>query len=96
MSQEFDAAVEKLRERASAEPVDGSFKFDIENEGVILLQDGTVSTDDGAADVTIKADMDTFREIFEGQLSPTAAFMTGRIEVEGDVQSAMKLSTLLG
>ena len=33
---------------------------------------------------------------FEGELDPTAAFMTGKIKIDGDMGQAMKLSQLLG
>ena len=40
--------------------------------------------------------LDTFREIFDGELSPTSAYMTGRMTIEGDMSVAMKLSQVLG
>jgi putative sterol carrier protein len=46
--------------------------------------------------VTISASLDTFREIFDGELSPTAAYMTGRMKIDGDMSAAMKLSQILG
>lgn len=97
MSETFDAAVEKVREKlADAPPVEGSFKFEIADEGVILIRDGALSTEDGEADVTVRADMETFRQMFAGELSPAAAFMTGKVDVDGDVSMAMRLSSLVG
>jgi len=96
MSEGFDRAVEELRARAARAGLDGRYKFDIEGEGVILIDNGSVSTEDGEADVTISAPLDTFREMFEGELAPTAAFMTGKIRIDGDMGAAMKLSSLLG
>ena len=40
--------------------------------------------------------METFHEMFEGELDPTAAFMTGKIKIDGDMGVAMKLGQLLG
>ena len=96
MSEAFDKAVETVREKALSGTPDGRYKFDIEGEGVILIADGIVSTEDGDADVTISAPLDTFREMFEGDLAPTAAFMTGKIRIEGDMSAAMRLTSLLG
>lgn len=96
MGQDFDQAVEKLRERLRDSEIGGSFKFDIAGAGVILVRDGTLSTEDGDADVTVRADLETFRKMFEGELSPAAAFMTGKVEVDGDMGQAMKLSALIG
>jgi len=96
MSEAFDKAVEAVREKAEGSTLEGCYKFEIEGEGVILIDNGTVSTEDGDADVTISAPLDTFREMFEGELAPTAAFMTGRIRIDGDMSAAMKLTSLLG
>jgi putative sterol carrier protein len=40
--------------------------------------------------------MDTFQELFDGDLDPTAAYMTGKIKIDGDLGQAMKLSQILG
>ncbi len=50
---------------------------------------------DEEADVTLNADADTFRAIFEGDLNPTSAFMTGKLSVDGDMGVAMKLASVL-
>jgi putative sterol carrier protein len=50
---------------------------------------------DEPADVTLSADADTFRAIFEGDLNPTSAFMTGKLSVDGDMGVAMKLASVL-
>ena len=96
MSAEFDKAVEAVREKAAETELAGRYKFEIENEGVILIDNGTVTTEDGEADVTISAPLSTFKEMFDGDLAPTAAYMTGRITIDGDMSAAMKLSALLG
>lgn len=97
MSENLDAAEAALREKFAADGFDGSVKFDIDGEGVLMLVDGEVSQGDGDADadVTISGDLDTFREMFDGELSPTAAYMTGRIRIDGDMGTAMKLSQKL-
>jgi putative sterol carrier protein len=64
---------------------------------MIRVEDGAVTTGGGGeADVTISATLDTFRAIFDGELSPTAAYMTGRMRIDGDMAAAMKLSQVLG
>lgn len=74
---------------------DGSAKFVIPDEGTILLDGAGARADDGEADVTMTADADTFREIIEGELNPTTAFMSGRLTIEGDMGTAMKLAAAL-
>ena len=91
MSDVLNAAAAKLGEKIP-DGFDGSVKFDVDGEGAILLTEDGVSVGDGDADCTISGDMDAFQEMFEGDLSPSAAFMTGRIKIEGDMSVAMKLA----
>ena len=96
MSDRLAAAEAALRRRLAGAAPDGTIRFDIAYEGVIRIVDGRVTREDGAADVTIAASLQTFRDMFEGGLSPTAAYMTGRIRIDGDMGRAMKLGQLLG
>jgi len=45
-------------------------------------------------DVTLKADQEIWQELIEGETNPQMAFMTGRLGVEGDISSALKLANL--
>ena len=96
MSEALESAAAALREKFGGADIDETVKFEIEDEGAILVENGEVTTGDGEADVTIRANLDTFREIFDGDLSPTAAYMSGRMAIEGDMGVAMKLSQILG
>jgi len=96
MSEALQKAAAALRERFVGADFDGSVKFDVEGEGVIRVAGNEVTTEDGEADVTIIASLDTFREMLDGELSPTAAFMGGRLQVEGDMSVAMQLGQILG
>ena len=100
MSEALEEAAAALREKFAEAEFAGSVKFDIEDEGVILVAEGEVGIANKPgeidADVTISAALDTFREIFDGTLSPTAAYMTGRMRIDGDMGLAMKLSQVLG
>ena len=100
MSEALEEAAAALRGQFANADFTGSVKFDIEDEGVILVAEGEVGIEDASgeidADVTISASLDTFREIFGGELSPTAAYMTGRMRIDGDMGMAMKLSQILG
>ena len=92
----LETAAAALREKLGGAGFDGSVKFAIEDEGAITVADGNVTTDDADADCTISASMDTFQDLFAGELDPTAAFMTGKIKIDGDMGVAMKLGQLLG
>lgn len=76
---------------------DGSVKFVIEDEGSIMLDEQGVreGDGDGDADCTMTADADTFQGILSGDVNATAAFMSGKLTVEGDMGTAMKLGAAL-
>jgi len=95
MSNVIDQAVIALNEKLDGSGFDGNAKFTIEDEGAIMLgPDGARSADEDA-DVTMTADADTFRAILDGELNPTAAFMSGRLAIDGDMGAAMRLGTIL-
>ena len=94
MSDIVAAAVKALNERLS-EGIDGSLKVVIEGEGSVRIDAGGASADDGAADCTMTASAETFQSMLDGDLDPTAAFMSGRLTVDGDMGLAMRLGSLL-
>lgn len=94
MSEIVDKAVSELTEKLSG-PFDGSAKFVIEGEGALVIDGTGVRAADDETDVTLTADVDTFRAILDGDLNPTAAFMSGKLAVDGDMGTAMKLGTVL-
>ena len=103
MGKELEAAAAALRERLAAEGesgLDGSARFEIEDTGVLRVDGSEVSTGPdaakGEADVVVSASLDTFREVFEGALSPATAFMTGKMRIEGDMGTALRLGQIIG
>lgn len=95
MSDIISAAVTALTEKLGGESFDGSAKFAIEGEGAILIDADGVRASDEEADVTMSADVETFQAILEGELNPTAAFMSGKLTIDGDMGAAMKLGGVL-
>ncbi|MEO1577083.1 MAG: SCP2 sterol-binding domain-containing protein [Pseudomonadota bacterium] len=95
MSEVIGHAVEALNTKLSGS-FDGSAKSVIEGEGAIMLDGDGVREGDEEADVTLTADTDTFRAILDGDLNPTSAFMSGKLQVAGDMGMAMKLGGVLG
>lgn len=95
MSERLQAAAEALRVKLEGSGFRGSVRFDVADEGAIRVEDEQVSTGDGPADCTISAAMETFQEMFQGDLDPTSAFMTGKIRIDGDMGAAMRLAQLL-
>ena len=97
MSDALEKALEALREKIGDQEVDGSVKLDFTDEGVLRIDEQGCRIDDGSeADVTISADTATFRGMFEGDVNPTAAFMSGKLRVAGDMGVAMRVASLLG
>lgn len=95
MSDIIDAAVAALTEKLGGDSFDGSAKFVIEDEGAVVIDGDGVRAGDEDTDVTMTADADTFQSILEGEMNPTAAFMSGRLSVDGDMGMAMKLGAVL-
>jgi putative sterol carrier protein len=85
----------QMKDKVASSGFDRSVKFDLKGEGVIVIDGATVSTTDGPADCTITMSMDDFKDLIAGELNPTAAFMTGKIKIAGDMSVAMALSQIL-
>lgn len=91
---------EAIQGKASqASPLGSTLKFDF--GGDVLYIDGTlhtnmVSTDDRAADCTIKVSKTDFQALMGGKLDPMSAVMSGKIQIDGDMSVAMKLQSLFG
>lgn len=89
-----EAIAAKMRDKVATSGFDRSVKFDMGDE-VIVIDGQSVSTTDAPADCTIRISKENFEELIAGELNPTAAFMTGKIKVEGDMSVAMQLSQLI-
>merc|ERR1712142_363480 len=48
------------------------------------------------SDATLTMTSDNFNKMFAGKLKPTAAFMSGRLKISGNMGKAMKLEKLMG
>ncbi len=75
-----------------------SYVFDIEGAGTwtVKVADGGVTVDDGdsGGDCTISTSSETFEKIVAGEQNPTAAYMSGKLKIKGDMGAAMKLQKL--
>ena len=78
--------------------VDTTYLFDVDGAGewLVEIHDGHlhVSEGSGEADCTIQTSEDTFLKIANGEQNPTAAYMSGKLKVKGDMSAAMKLQKL--
>ena len=97
MSDALDSALEKLREKVGDTRADGSVKFDFTDLGALRLDEQGARKDDGSeADCRISASTEVFKAVFDGEMSPTAAFMSGKLKIAGDMGVAMRMAGLLG
>ena len=94
MSKIIKNAAAPLKEKMSNTSFERSTKIEKETEGSIVISGGSVYASDDPADVTFTASVEIFEEIFNGELEPTAAFMTGKLKIDGDMGTAMRLANV--
>lgn len=94
MSTIIEAAVAALTARMT-DTFPGTAKFVIPGEGAIMIDSAGVHAGDEAAEVTLTAEVDVFQAILAGEINPTAAFMSGKLSVEGNMGLAMQLGSAL-
>lgn len=94
MSETIAAAVAALKKKLP-NGFDGVAKFVISGEGTILMDASGARAEDGEAEVSLIASAETFRGILSGEVNPTVAFMTGKLQVEGDMGAAIRLGSML-
>ena len=95
MTDMMTEAVEAIEKKLSGSVFDGSAKFEIQDEGSIIIDSSGVRISDDETEVTLSASLETFQEILQGELDSTSAFMTGRLQLDGDMSVAMRLASLL-
>ncbi len=94
-------AVELVQQKMDGQDAFGStVRFDF-GDGSAVLLDGNQSPpkatadNETDADCTITAEEAVFQELIEGELDPTAAFMTGKIKIDGSMGAAMAVARVL-
>ncbi|MCY6379170.1 SCP2 sterol-binding domain-containing protein [Hoeflea prorocentri] len=86
---------ESIKDRVAAGSFDSVVKFNCGDDGVLVVDNQTVSTEDQEADCTIGISLEDLQSIVAGELDPTGAFMQGKLQIEGDMSVAMKLGQVL-
>ena len=96
-------ALSEHAEAAQLGDTNATVVFDLSADGngkrTATIVDGTVSIDETvmpSPDVTIRMKGADFLGMMNGTLNPIAAFMMGKIRVEGDMAVAMRLQALFG
>ncbi len=81
-------------------PLGGTVKFDLGEAGCLFIDgDGSGNTvtanKNDPASCTITMTADDFKDLIQGRLQPTSAFMQGKMRVDGDMMLAMKLGQMV-
>lgn len=73
-------------------------KLDFGDQGVVMMDgvDHRVTEADDAADTTIRMSWADWTALTRGELNPMAAFMSGKLKLDGDMAGAMQLQGVLG
>ena len=95
VSQRFDSAVWGEK--------DSVLQFDIEGEGggqwTAHIANGAVEVTEGLSedpDMSFSTDSDTFIALANGDLDGMSAFMSGKVNISGNLSLALKLQDFLG
>ena len=97
-TREFFETLESRVDPSKTAGMTNSYLFDIDGAGQwkVDVDDGKVKVTEGAgeADTTLSASEETFEKIASGEQNATAAYMTGKLKIKGDMGAAMKLQKL--
>ncbi len=95
MGDNFDAS--------KAAGVELSVQFDLSGDGggqyYAKVADGKLDANKGSVDnpdATLKMDAGDFAAMSKGDLNPMMAFMSGKIKVDGDLNTVMKFQQVVG
>ncbi len=91
----MDAIAEKMGKSADGSGFSRSVKFDCGDDGVVVIDGESVSTEDKEAECTISLSKEDLEAMIAGELDPTAAFMQGKLKIDGDMSVAMALSQII-
>ncbi|MEP4766533.1 MAG: SCP2 sterol-binding domain-containing protein [Roseibium sp.] len=84
-----------IRSKVAGGGIEESVKFDLGDTGTVFIQGSDVTNDNSDADCTITMSAEDLADMLSGELNPTAAFMGGKMQVEGDMSVAMKLGSIV-
>lgn len=92
---DIQTIAQMISQRLAGSGFDRSIRVNLAGAGALLIDGESVTVGNSEADCTVTVSADDFAEIVAGDLSPTTAFMTGRMKIEGDMGAAMALSQVL-
>ena len=78
----------------AAAGVDCTIQFNISSPMNAVIKNGSCAVNDGTAaspELTITMEDDDFVQLMKGELNGMTAFMTGKLQVEGDLMLAQRI-----
>jgi ubiquinone biosynthesis protein UbiJ len=88
--------------KSSLAGIDGSVLWVIEGEGggkyAMIFSGGDMKVEEGDkpdATATVTVDMQTWKELLSGETNPQAAFMAGKVQIEGDLSLLMQIQGVM-
>jgi putative sterol carrier protein len=105
MMPDAETLLEEMRAKASGSlrRLGYRLRFDLTDEAVSLLVDGTgdgpavigMAEPDAEADTVLRLSSGDLAKFIAGRLNPMVAYATGRLKIEGSTGVALKLASLL-
>jgi len=93
--------IKSVSSEAIVKQVGAIYVFDVSGVGKYFIdfKNGTGAVGDGdppsKADVTISMNEEVFLKIFNRELAPASAFMTGKVKISGDLAKALTLEKVM-
>ena len=78
----------------AAAGADCTMQFNCSTPVNVVIKDGTCTVNDGtaaSADVTVTMEDDDLVALMKGELNGMTAFMTGKLQIEGDLMLAQRM-----
>jgi putative sterol carrier protein len=78
----------------AASGVDATMQFNCSTPVNIVIKNGSCTANDGTAgnaDVTVTMEDDDLVALMKGELNGMTAFMTGKLQIEGDLMLAQRM-----
>lgn len=92
---DIQSIAQTISRRMAGSGFDRSVKVNLAGAGSVLIDGESVTVGDGDAECTVTVSAEDFSDIASGDLSPTTAFMTGKMKIDGDMGAAMALAQVL-
>ena len=94
MNDPVETAIQLLSQKFS-EGFPHVVKFEIKDAGTVIMDSGGIREGGGEADCALIADAQTFKAIVTGESDPAAAYLSGDLKIEGDLNIAVQLGERL-